>query len=258
MRTAIRFAYDGTRFGGYPPAEGRRTVEGALLDALREQVPSAVLRSGSRTDRGVSAVANVALVESDRAIDPRRLAAGLEDIWITGVATVGASFRPRLADWRWYRYHLVERSLDPVLASRCADLFVGTHDFRNFARVDARDTRRTVLRSEVNAMDDRPVVTLDIVGRSFLWRMVRRIAAAVEAVGTGNASVDELREALERSGTRRTFGTAPPEPLVLMKVRYGGLVFEDVGPSKAAVRRARGVLGEAMARATVAGDIVGR
>jgi len=48
--------------------------------------------------------------------------------------------------------------------------------------------------------------------------MVRRIVAAMEAVARDQATIEQLRLAL--AGTRKDFGSVPPEPLVLMDVTY--------------------------------------
>lgn len=232
MRIAIRFAYDGRRFQGYGRIPGKKTVEGVMLEALRSQDEKAMLKSGSRTDRGVSALANVAVVETEGELDFNWLNAKLRDIWITGFVSVDENFRPRCAEWRWYRYFFGDPTIDVEKARECGSLFVGTHDFRNFARPDHRKTIRTIYDVKITAY--RPpefplaITVMDIRGRSFLWNMIRRIARVVMDVGMGKLDLEQVREAIEKPLKRRVFGSMPPEPLVLMKVHYRDLAFRRV------------------------------
>src|SRR5207302_10399457 len=54
--------------------------------------------------------------------------------------------------------------------------------------------------------------------RSFRRGMVRRIVAGMAAAAREEVALDDLRRALR--GTRRDFGSVPPEPLILMDVSY--------------------------------------
>ncbi len=228
LRSALRFAYDGTDFEGYPEVEGKRTVEGALIDGIKQQFGSIEIHSGSRTDRGVSALGNVCAVGSDGPIDTGRLNASLDGVAVTGIAVVDDDFNPRFASWRWYRYLITDPAVDPDLAAECARLFIGEHDFSNFSRKDERETVRKVLDVRVKR-NGTGVLVLDVKGVAFIWNMVRRIAAAVIAVGRGESTVEGVRTAIEKPDVTASFGTAPPEPLILMAISYPGIDFEDVG-----------------------------
>src|SRR5439155_419769 len=76
--------------------------------------------------------------------------------------------------------------------------------FRSASRTDVTRSRESTL--------------IDVRSRSFRRGMVRRIVAAMEAVARDQATIEQLRLAL--AGTRRDFGSVPPEPLVLMDVTY--------------------------------------
>ena len=58
-------------------------------------------------------------------------------------------------------------------------------------------------------------VGFEIVGHSFLWNQVRRIAMAVHSMELGRLSEDEVRDALERPEVPVDFGVAPAEWLIL-------------------------------------------
>jgi tRNA pseudouridine38-40 synthase len=62
------------------------------------------------------------------------------------------------------------------------------------------------------------LLVIDLEAREFLRNMVRRVVAAMDAVGSGRTELGEVRRALE--GEDIQFGLAPPENLYLMDVRY--------------------------------------
>ena len=69
MRIAIKFAYDGSNFYGYARQPLLRTVEGELIRGLIkhgiiEDTNDSCFRSASRTDKGVSAICNVAAFDT--------------------------------------------------------------------------------------------------------------------------------------------------------------------------------------------------
>src|SRR5438105_8361871 len=114
---ALRIAYAGAAFDSYARTPGRRTVEGALLEALRpEGLVADTLRTGSRTDAGVSAYENVVRAGLGRphlrGLVPavqRRLPDGL---WLTAACAAPVGFDPRRAAWRQYRYLAADRGED--------------------------------------------------------------------------------------------------------------------------------------------------
>ena len=95
-------------------------------------------------------------------------------------------------------------------------MFQGRHDFRRFCKADGRSTIKELRVVTVQPLGD--LMVIDLEAREFLRNMVRRIVAAIEAVGSGRAELDEVRRALE--GEDVQFGLAPPENLFLMDVRY--------------------------------------
>ena len=90
-------------------------------------------------------------------------------------------------------------------------IFQGKHDFRNFTRA----RKNTVLRIDrIDVSHQDGLIILDFRARNYLWNLIRRIVAAMEAYSLGRDFGDEV------FSKRVNFGLAPPEPLVLMDVRY--------------------------------------
>lgn len=242
LRAALRIAYDGSAFDSYARTPGRRTVEGALLDALRhEGLVEGSFRTGSRTDAGVSALENVLVVELDRphlrGLVPALQAHLPAGAWVTGAALVGEDFDPRRAAWRRYRY-LAPASGESLSAMQAAAArFLGTHDMSAFARIEAgRDPRRTVLACDVQPLDG--LWHFGVQGQSFLWGQVRRMVSAILAVGAGQATPDDVAEGLAKGKAHARFGVAPAEGLALERVHYDGLEW-DPGAGSPEVRRAQ-------------------
>lgn len=240
LRVAVKVGYVGARFHGSQVQPGVRTVHGELAAALRDMGHDEprILWAG-RTDAGVSAAGNVAVFETG--VAPRSLLPGLsfrmEDAWAWAWAEVGEGFEPRHAARRSYRY-LLRTDLDAARVEVAMRLFVGTHDFTGFCRLEPDvDPRRTVFGA--SARREGPHVVIDVEGESFLWNQVRRMVSAAERVADGRAAAQDVERALER-GAPADFGTAPPEPLLLMDVEYAGVGFaRHDEPQRVASRLAR-------------------
>ncbi len=231
-RVALAFAYDGTRFDSFARQPGRRTVEGELLRCLRradviDDARSAGYVVASRTDAGVSAAFNVCALDTE--VHPGSVAARPEPpdgLWFLSGRRVGDAFNPRHARSRRYRYHLrVPESYDVGRLRTAMRLFVGQHDLRRFAKVEAgRDRVRRVRRVGVRRARGVAEVTVD--APNFLWQQVRRMVAAADGVVLDRWPLAEIREALARPGApARDFGAAAPAPLLLERIDYKGVSF---------------------------------
>jgi tRNA pseudouridine38-40 synthase len=223
-RVAVKLAYDGRSFMGSQRQPGERTVESETIGALRsigaiESTLSSRFRFASRTDRGVSALGNVAAFDtafSSKAL-LRAMNSAAEDVYFYGVAEVPATFSPRRAKGRWYRYLLPAKGLDAARVAACGAAFQGRHDFRRFCKPDGRSTVKAL--DSVSVLEVDGILIIDIRGREFLRNMVRRLIASMAKVGQGKATVDEVLAVLE--GKDLSFGLAPPEGLTLMDIEYG-------------------------------------
>lgn len=229
MRLAVRFAYLGAGFSGSQVQPGTRTVEGEIIRALSMvcgPADSLGLRIASRTDKGVNALGNVAVFYSDHK-DPHELLRALnavsDGVFYNGFCEVGEDFNPRHASSRGYRYILDAEGLDIGLARECAGLFVGSHDFVRFCRPDGKPTVLTIDSLDVSESDGTIVLTYR--ARYFLWNMVRRTAAAIEAVASGRRSLSDVEAALD--GEDIGFGVARADALTLTDIQYPGMAFED-------------------------------
>jgi tRNA pseudouridine38-40 synthase len=243
--TARRFRatveYDGTEFAGYQVQPGARTVQGELEAALarlhggtRQPVDSA-----GRTDAGVHAEGQIVAFDYEGPFSVERLTTALNgtlppDIAIRDVRPVQPGFQPRFAArYREYRYRIwtgpksplrertayrVRAALDVEAMTRVAEAFVGRHDFRAFGGTDPQPVR-TVYALRVRRAGS--AITIDVRADAFLRGMVRRLVAALIAVGDGRITEADVRAALGRPEPAFRGAAAPARGLTLRRVALG-------------------------------------
>jgi tRNA pseudouridine38-40 synthase len=237
-------AYDGTEFAGYQrQIAAHRTVQGTVEQALRQigWRGESVMASG-RTDAGVHARGQV--ISYDLAWDQgtdvltRAFNSQLPDdvaVWKTESAP--ADFHPRFsALGRRYRYSLLAQSHRDPLRERYAwrlkpgfdleamkaatKVIVGRHDFAAFGRAPNPNghTVREVRQAQWNSDGDQ--LWFDIEADAFLYHMVRRLVAALVAVGIGRENVESIASLLDDPKARWQGAIAPASGLCLEAVIY--------------------------------------
>ena len=235
----FRIGYLGDAFHGSQIQPDVRTVQGELIRVFRSlkwltgPKEDQLLVLSSRTDAGVHVRINGGIVDLDRALwdalSPRKMIRAVDDrlddnIAFLTVEEVEASFNPRMALHRTYRYRLeaMEFWVEPQHEAfrRWLDLFVGTYDARNFARLEeGKNPIRTVLETKP-WMDGERLIGFEVTGEAFLWNQVRRMANALFRLAVGELDENEIREAIEQPMGPVDFGVAPPEWLVLWGVAW--------------------------------------
>jgi tRNA pseudouridine38-40 synthase len=243
---ALTVAYEGTAFAGWQRQPDARTVQEVLESALAiiEGQPVGVVAAG-RTDAGVHALAQVVSVDVVNPLPPAILRRALNvrlpgDVRVTHVTGKPSGFNARRdARSKAYRYTLlldtspspfvrrvvwaIPPRLDLAAMQRAAALLVGEHDFAAFqaAGGDVRTSVRRVLRSRLRVVPGASgYVHYDIEGTGFLRHMVRNIVGTLVDIGRGRWPAEYIGELLTSRDRRRAGATAPPEGLVLVRVRY--------------------------------------
>lgn len=226
MRIAVKLAYDGYTFHGLARQPDHTTIEGNIIDVLLKikafhSLQEAVFRVASRTDKGVSCLGNVIAFNSR--INPNELMDQVNpqvtDIVLFASAEVADDFYPRYAKMRSYRYYLMDENLDVAKVIAGANCFTGTHDFRNFARVEShRSPIRTIENIAIEHRDG--YLIINIFAQTFLWHQVRRMISALEKIGLHKIDIRDIVDALENPTRPVDFGLAPSTPLILTDVKY--------------------------------------
>jgi tRNA pseudouridine38-40 synthase len=242
VRYRARVEYDGTDFAGFQVQPGRRTVQGELQRVLAQLSGGRPVRveGAGRTDAGVHAAGQViAFTYAGRltAVELARSVAGLlpPDVGIGPLYRVPAGYSPRRgALYREYRYSIwngppsplreryalgVRERLDTVAMAAAAEQLVGQHDFSAYGGADRQPTR-TLHRVRVRKKGR--MVTIEVVGDSFLRQMVRRLVAALLRVGRGQATPDDVGAALRQRRPAFNGEVAPAAGLCLWRVKLAG------------------------------------
>lgn len=258
---AIKFAYLGATYNGYEfhinNVTPLPTIEEVLFCALLKArlVPAlpgvepqdsiaawpgddAVSYSKcGRTDRGVSAFGQVVNVRvrstgnPDQEFPYANILNRLLPLTIRVLAvctTVPESFSARFScRARHYRYFFTTPavagvSLDVSAMAKAASMFLGTHDFRNFCKLDASkqitNFERTIFRATIEPVDgDEGVWYFELQGTAFLWHQVRHMMAVLFLVGQGLEPPEVIRDLLdlEKFPTKPMYEMADDRPLVL-------------------------------------------
>ena len=237
-------AYDGTGFQGFQRlAEGQRTVQGVLEDALRRVgwTGTSLLAAG-RTDAGVHARGQVISFgltwRHDAETLTRALNANLPaDVSVRHTAEAPEGFHPRFsARRRTYRYAILADAWPDPLAERVAwrlwpepDLelmsaealaMLGRHDFGAFgqAPIPGGHTVREVFEARWERQERGQA--FQVQADAFLHHMVRRLVSAMVAVGLGRWPVGTMAALVADPSRRWEEKPAPAHGLCLETVEY--------------------------------------
>lgn len=237
--------YRGAGFHGFQKQPDVPTIQGALEDALLTFAgePVRVVGSG-RTDAGVNAVGQTIAFDLGERVEERACCRSLtallpSGIAVTGMMEVQGGFDPRRdAAWREYRYFVLNRMsasplmeeyvlhhrgyLDFELMSEACGLVEGKHDFSSFtAKGSEGPTTRDVLLCRLHDLVSVPgLFFLRVRAGSFLYKMVRIIAGAVLATGSGDMNPGELKRRLTGGDDGPCADPLPPHALFLWRVEY--------------------------------------
>lgn len=231
---ALKFAYLGWNYQGLAYQKDKTelpTVEGVILQALAKckmisspEPASCNFSRCGRTDKGVSAMNQVIslkvrsnLSESDQK-DPQNDSRELDYVSILNqllpadIKLHSVCLRPPQdfdarfsCQLRHYKYTFSGEGLDIGLMGLAAEKFIGTHDFRNFCKVDGSKQIVNFFREIKSAkiIPSGDFFVFDLVGTAFLWHQVRCMMAVLFMVGQKLESVDIVDHLLNVDKTPR-------------------------------------------------------
>ncbi|MEE3168670.1 MAG: tRNA pseudouridine(38-40) synthase TruA [Pseudomonadota bacterium] len=245
-RVIIAFEYDGRGFHGWQlQKSGVRSVESELARAVSKVADHPVeLVCAGRTDAGVHASYQIAHFDTPSVRNLRSWVMGIntalpEDIAVHWAGNGVGDFHARFsATYRRYRYiiynHPVRpgiqrgqvswtfRPLDADRMHLAAQALVGEHDFSSFRAAGCQSRTPIRFLERISVSRKRDFVVIDVQANAFLHHMVRNIAGALMAVGSGKESVESIREILNQKDRTVAGVTAPPHGLYLVDVGYPG------------------------------------
>jgi tRNA pseudouridine38-40 synthase len=247
-RYRATLAYDGTAYQGFQRQPGETptvqfVVERAIAAVTQETV---TIVGAGRTDAGVHARGQVIAFDvawrHDDIILLRAINANLPDDVALQDIRQHEGFHPRFdALSRVYRYRVLQVEqrqpllwkhtwqmtgpLDLPVMEQAAALLVGTHDFASFGNPpQGENTVREVMVSRWTKCTESAgeLLVYEVEATAFLHHMVRRIVGLMVDVGRGKIDLPEFDTIFRSADLSLSKTLAPPQGLVLEKVRYPG------------------------------------
>ena len=247
---ALLLEYDGRGFVGWQSQLNGLSVQEVLENAaakLAGGAPVAAAISG-RTDAGVHAQGQVAMIALPKDLPPHRVAQALNfhmkpyPVVIQAARIAPTDWHPRFdALRRRYRYVILNRPARPALEmgrvwhvphpleagamAEAATHLLGRHDFTSFraASCQAKSPLRTLDRLDVRR--DGAHVIIEAEARSFLHHQVRNMVGTLKLVGDGVWEPRRVAEALAARNRAAAGPTAPPDGLTFISVDYNPPLF---------------------------------
>ena len=249
MNYRLIIQYDGSNFHGWQIQDDLRTVQGELSRVLSLLDDREVIVQGSgRTDAGVHAEGQVASVHLHREMSPQKLRNAINGNLTSDVRVLFVAFAPEEFHARYsavsktYCYRLVHggvispfwtrfahqeaRPLDFDRMRRCAEKFIGEHDWTAFsaAQTDAGSRVRDIIKMEIiDGWDGRGrchLIEFTVTANGFLRYMVRSIVGTLLAVGRGEIDDETVTRAIQQGDRNLVGPTAPACGLTLKSVQY--------------------------------------
>lgn len=244
-RVACCLEYSGSAYSGWQSQRGVKTVQDAVEHALSSVADTQVrVHCAGRTDTGVHAAGQWIHFAPPRQRDVGAWVRGgnanlPHDIRLLHAAAVTADFHARhSATARHYRYIIantpvasalchgqatwVRQALDVERMHLAAQSLLGERDFSAFRAASCQS--RTAMRCvhHIGVRRSGALLAIDVSANAFLHHMVRNIAGALIAVGSGRQTIDWIGELLRGLDRTRAAATAPPDGLYLVGVTYPG------------------------------------
>ena len=234
-------SYDGTGFSGWQRQPKKRTVQGAVEEALACIAGRhlAVIGAG-RTDAGVHALAYPASFQADIRLKPAELGKALNSLLPNDVRVLSVKAAPldfnaqRSTRSKIYRYRIYRRPVLPPFLNRyvfhwpypldmeamasAARLFIREDDFSAFSSNRLLSPVRKVIRSELRRQG--PELHYLVEANGFLRYMVRAMVGTLLEVGRGRIDPHKVGELFRRKQRTLASPTVPARGLWLVRVVY--------------------------------------
>jgi tRNA pseudouridine38/39 synthase len=247
-RIALKVAYFGWSYSGFTTQNNEKkipTVEGQLFKALEKckfitDPDSCNFSKCGRTDKGVSGLGQVISLDvrcskKKNVFDQDQTLPFIEtlnallppDIRILAWAPVHSEFNARFdCKSRTYKYFFQKTEhLSIENMKKAANYIIGTHDFRNFCRLDPSKNitnyERTILSLDID-LTENDYYQVTLKGKAFLWHQVRCIMSILFLAGQGLEKPEVIKSLLDikKVPAKPDYPMASDLPLLLYDCEY--------------------------------------
>ena len=242
---AAALAYDGKHYLGWQSQSNQRGVADVVMAALSKVANHpVVITCAGRTDARVHALCQVIHFEVQTNRTATQLCLGVnthlpKDISFLWVSVVDDSFSARFsAQARHYRYWCirtprllpvwvdralaVKESIDLSLMEKAANYLLGEKDFSALRSQEcqAAHARRYLYHCKWQVVPGTNLLKLDVIGNAFLHHMVRFIVGGTLAVGKGQLSLEDFKQAIDSGQRKPVMICASPIGLYFVRPVY--------------------------------------
>lgn len=240
----LTVAYDGTNYFGWQKQDNVKTIQGELENALSTLFKQNVnIRGASRTDTGVHALSQLALLKHKTTIPIEKLPLAInsflnnKEIVVTNAVYVDENFHPQNSVYKkTYQYKIynspfinplfrnytefVHKPLDIEKMNQATKYFLGEHDFKSFCASGstAKTTIRTIYDLTINQQNN--IITIEITGNGFLYNMVRIIVGTLIDIGQNKIQPENIKDIILYKDRQKAGKTASACGLTLYKIYY--------------------------------------
>ncbi|AHH10166.1 tRNA pseudouridine(38-40) synthase TruA [Borrelia coriaceae] len=243
QKILAEIAYDGSLYYGFQIQPKKPTIQREIEKALEKiSKTKTKIHSAGRTDKGVHAKGQIISFYITININLKNLKIALnsllkEDIRIIKLKYVEDAFQPRFNakkrkysyyilnnenhyPWERYKAYYVKKKLNINRLNEMAKMLIGIHDFTTFSCI--KDQTNSKLKEIYFAKFKKKnkFIIFEIIGSSFLWKMVRSIVGTMIDIEIKNEPVDIFKQILNSKNRKFTRTTAPAKALFLDKVFY--------------------------------------
>ncbi|BCR21460.1 tRNA pseudouridine(38-40) synthase TruA [Borrelia sp. HM] len=236
-------AYDGSLYYGFQIQPKKPTIQGEIEKALEKISKTKIkVHSAGRTDKGVHAKGQVISFYIGIKIKPKNLKIAINsilnnDIKIIKLKYVTDEFQPRFDakkrkysyyilnyenhyPWEGYQAYYVKKKLNIKRLNEMAEMLIGIHDFTTFSCIKDKTTSKLKEIYFARFKKKNKFIIFEIIGSSFLWKMIRSIVGTIIDIEIKNEPTDTFKKILNLKNRKFTRTTAPAKALFLDKIFY--------------------------------------
>ncbi|AAX16538.1 tRNA pseudouridine(38-40) synthase TruA [Borrelia hermsii] len=236
-------AYDGSLYYGFQIQPTKPTIQGEIEKALEKISKTKVkVHSAGRTDKGVHARGQIISFYIRINIKLKNLKTAInsllrKDIRIIKLKYVADEFQPRFNakrrkysyyilnnenhyPWEGYQAYYVKKKLNINRLNEMAKMLIGIHDFTTFSCIKDQTNSKLKKIYFARFKKKNKLIIFEIIGSSFLWKMVRSIVGTIIDIEIKNEPVYTFKKILNSKNRKFTRTTAPAKALFLDKVFY--------------------------------------